>query len=848
MPRNVARLFLAILLAWPLAGASAEPTSEELWRRQPPPFQTLAEGLVGPPRPGAAMETRLGFIPWFLPPLAADQERLRALEQAASHSARRYAGVGLRAPRITRRDGVYPIYFVRDLGGAAAQYGPGYGEFGVTEGLRFQEDDWDRVMIVSEAGGFGKDLGIYPEKVAASAAHELFHGIQASYANWTMHDNSHAHEEKWVTEALPDAIGLWSIEGLSFMGNPPFDPRRRFASGSPRFGKALGLRPYDYPLDLRTPPPRMPIYPAGSSPDDLRQMASYMSNSFWSYVWQHSMPRGQEWKPVRHALMLRTPRAGASGVREESLAWTDRSLKENHPAWTRGLYDALPAFIPWWVAYPDRVMRSRKGEFAHNRWLGHAFVDGCPLYEFDQDKPTATINVAIRELAAACIRVKWNGAAVGDSGWPAFALVATPADGGGEAALTDLHLGMHGTNLGKTDPYLDPATGRPSLAWSGLSLDPPQPANTDGETVITFTNAPPDPLRASRRTYEIHLGVGTSNASGQLVKPAESDRPASSVRIAPRRHVIPGQVKAVRQGRTLSMAVVPAPIAGKDDCMNATAKSAGQVAFGTDENVSPGGASRLMAICLKASGDATRQGMKPALRPDVELMLPAVPDGHTGAVTGGRVIATWNDPGLGKPGHQHVDARTDDVDINVTLANAAFVRGRFVARFAAASNTANGELSGDFLVWRAPTDQRIALADPLDYVSSSLIQTYAAMGKDPAELGERMGRRAASQPGRSAPGPVEAATTCPLDCESFRKGNVAPACKATLAEVYAACTGDAPVTRQEVASLAQWMFRSMPEPMRTEMSDGTVDTVMKMPSALREDWATKLRAARDKGD
>uniref|UniRef100_UPI0030D8B0E4 hypothetical protein n=1 Tax=uncultured Arenimonas sp. TaxID=546226 RepID=UPI0030D8B0E4 len=120
--------------------------------------------------------------------------------------------------------------------------------------------------------------------------------------------------------------------------------------------------------------------------------------------------------------------------------------------------------------------------------------------------------------------------------------------------------------------------------------------------------------------------------------------------------------------------------------------------------------------------------------------------------------------------------------------------------------------------------------------------------KDPAELGERMGRRTASQPGRSAPGPVEAGTTCPLDCESFRKGNVAPACKATLAEVYAACTGDAPVTRQEVESLAQWMFRSMPEPMRTEMSDGTVDTVMKMPSALREDWATKLRAARDKGD
>ncbi len=38
----------------------------------------------------------------------------------------------------------------------------------------------------------------------------------------------------------------------------------------------------------------------------------------------------------------------------------------------------------------------------------------------------------------------------------------------------------------------------------------------------------------------------------------------------------------------------------------------------------------------------------------------------------------------------------------------------------------------------------------------------------------------------------------------------------------------------------------MPEPMRTEMSDGTVDTVMKMPGALREDWAAKLRAERAK--
>ena len=845
--RRVALPWLAAGLALSVPATAQEPTSEELWRRQPPPFQSHAEGLAAPTRAGAAMEMRLGLLPWLLPPLDPDPKRLAALETSASHIAARYASVGLRAPRITRRDGVYPIYYVRDLGSAAAQYGPGFGQFGVAEAMRLNEDDWDRVMIVGEADGFGSDLALFPEKVAVSVAHEIFHGIQASYANWNVHDNSHLHEEKWVTEALPDAIGLWATEGLSFMGNPPFDPRRRFASGSPRFGKVLGLRPYDYPLDLRTAPPRMPIFPAGTSADSRREMASYMSNSFWAYVWQHSMPRGQEWKPVRHALMVRTARAGTSGVREESLAWTDRSLRDQHPAWTRGLYDALPAFIPWWVAFPDTVMRSRKGEFAHTRWLGHAFVDGCPLYEFDQASPTTTVKVAVREMAATCIRVKWTGPSVGDSGWPAFAVVASPADGGGEAALTDLHLGIHGTNLGKTDPFLDPATGRPSLTWSGLSLDPGPAAKTDGETVITFTNVPPDPLRASRRTYDIHLGVGTSKVSGQLVKPAQSGKPASSVRIAPRPHVIPGQVKAVREGGTLSMAVVPASMAGKDDCMNATAKSAGQVAFGIDEDAGHGGASLLMAICLKAAGDASRQGAMPALKPDVELVLPAVPDGHTGPVAGGRVVAMWDDPGLGKPGDQHVDARTDDVDITIAVSNAAFVRGRFTARFSAPANSVNGELGGDFLVWRSPSDQRIALADPLDYVSSNLVQTFAAMGRDPAEIGRKMARRGAAQRGRSsARDSRDADVACTLDCESVRQGNVSPACQASMAEIYAACPEGTQVTREEIAALADWMFRSMPEPMRSEMTTGTVDTVMKMPSALREDWAAKLRAERAK--
>lgn len=841
--RRAPVLCLLLLLGLSPFAMAQQPTSEELWRQQPPPFKAHAKGVVAPPRPGAAMEVRLGGVAWMQAPLAADLKRLAALEKAASYAAARYASVGLRAPRITRRDGVYPLYFVRDLGSAAAQYGHGYGEFGVAEALRYKENEWDQVMIVGEAEGFGRDLIIYPEKVVASTAHELFHAVQASYANWSGHDNSQLHEEKWVTEALPDAIGLWAIEGLSFMGNPPFDPKRRFADGSERFGKALGLRPYDYPLDLRTPPPRMPIFPKGNSADDMREMASYMTSSFWRFAWQHSMPKGQEWKPMRHALMLRTPRRGTASVREDSLAWTDRSLRENHPAWKRGLYDALPAFMPWWVAYPDDMMHSRKGEFEHTRWLKHAFVDGCPLYELNDANPTATIKVAVRELAGACVRVKWTGAPVGKSGWPAMALVAVPADGGGDAALRDFHLGMHGTNLGKSDPYLNPASKLLSLTWSGLTLDPRLPANTDGETVITFSNVPLDPLQAKRRTYDVHLGVGITDASGQLDKPAEPGRrPASSVRVSSKPHVMPGQVIAVPDGRTLTMAVVPSPIAGKDDCLNATAKSAGVVAFGTDA----GGASNLMSICLEVATNATRESLNPARQPNVELKLPAVPDGHSGPIRGGEVIATWEDPGLGKPGDQHVDARSKDVDINITSANPAFVRGSFVARFKAPSDTANGQLSGSFTVWRAPTNQRIPLADPLDYVSSNLIQMYTAMGKDPAEIGAKMGRRNGSRPSRPSTSERQLNDVCPMDCKALREGKGSPSCREVTAALYATCPeGEGKeVTREEAASLAAWMLRTMPEPMRSEMSSGMVDTVMDMPSAVRESWASKLRAAR----
>lgn len=831
---------LALALAPTAPGHAAEPTSEALWRQQPPPFRVHVEGFAGAPRPGAATENRLGLVPWFLPPLDPSAARRAALEQAASHAARRLASLHLRAPRITRRDGAYPLYFVQDLGAAAAQYGPGFGELGLSQALRIAEDDWDRVIAVGEADGFGPDLGIYPEKVAVSTAHELFHGVQASYAHWSGHDNSHAHEEKWVTEALPDAIALWAIEGLPFLDNPPFDPRRRFASGSPRFGKALGLRPYDYPLDLRTPPPRMPIYPAGKSDDARRQMSAYMSNSFWSFAWQHSLPEAQAWTAMPRALLLRTPARGTASLREDSVAWTDRSLRENHPAWTRGLYDALPAFIPWWVAYPDQVMRSRRGEFAHERWLGHAFVDGCPLHELNEAQPTATFRIAVRELAAACVRVKWTGAPVGQSGWPAMALVAVPADGGGEAALDDLHLGLHGTRVGKAGGFTDAGTGQPALAWSGLSLDPAFPSGSHGETVLTFTNVARDALATRQRSYEIRLGAGLASAAGSLTHPADpgTGQPASRVQVPGKRRPMPGVVTA---GKPRPVQATPAPLPAVDDCDNATLKAASSAqAFtrGEREAGPPG----VDVICLGLAANLDRAALAPVRQPKVRLALPAIPVGRVGQVEGAEVFADWHDPALGGRGKDHVSARTRDVRLEVAESNPGFVRGRFVARFVASTNGADGELRGDFLVWRANSEEVRPPADPLDRASSDLLQTFAAAGKDPAAMRAQL---AGPGPDRRTRPARDAGDHCPLDCEALRQGKVDASCRRAMAEAYAACDQATPADAAEVRSLATWMLRDMPEPMRSEMVAQMVDEVMDLPSALREDWVRKMRAQRE---
>jgi len=107
------------------------------------------------------------------------------------------------------------------------------------------------------------------------------------------------------------------------------------------------------------------------------------------------------------------------------------------------------------------------------------------------------------------------------------------------------------------------------------------------------------------------------------------------------------------------------------------------------------------------------------------------------------------------------------------------------------------------------------------------------------------GRRKDAAPSAPAAGAAGSGETCPMDCDSLRAGRVSPACRQLMAPLYDACPAEGAATRADVEELAAWLFRTMPEPMRTEMTRDTVETVMDMPSTIREDWVRKLRAQRD---
>ncbi len=832
------------------------PDTDRLWALPRPPFRITAEeprtalsefrnlgGELGPGQGGVLEGTRdfLSQVASGLssadyanaryplplkPPVNPSQQRLAELQNAASLAASRYASIKLRGPALKVEDGHFRALLVGEAGGAAAFYGQAV-LGALTPLTAFQRwvvdagdaskgipDKREFYLILGEDEMYGNDLKVFPAKGALSMAHELFHAIQARYPTAAQNAEGSAHAHKWISEGLPDAIATWASEGVAFGGERGFDFVKSLRSGSTRYGKVLGLRPYDYPLDLSAVPlPSMKIQPKNTGAADVRELGSYMTSSFWRYVFEEAPRAGTEWTAL-HAALRQPKDATAKSPREQRLLWANEAVKLANPAFGVGLYRAFPAFIAHRAQYPDQVMNSRQGVFAHPTWLEYMFQDeGCPLITLSEAKPNAPpVDLTIRPLAAKCLRLKWVGARHASSGAPTATVTAVPLNAKDLGnAIESIHLGHHKVSEGFLGRFIDQASQKPVRVFQPLDLDPDNPSKTNNEVVVTFTNVAKDVLKTVQQQYQITIAVNVAQVQGQVTKPSPPDgsEPASTGRTSGTRRAFPGRplVGSNESGEISVGGAGGVPeVDALYDCFNALSKQStvGALSFinkVTEKPVSEGPPASC-AVMNEILSPAFK--MKYRNQMGISLSLPRVPSGTRGAIKGGVVHVAWSDPALRDLNDGDVGGSTELVNVIIAEATETYVRGGFSARFTEDLHGLVGTVSGDFLQTRADTNNFEASTDPMDMMSSDalLAMQYAGMSREQMDQMARASRAAAAEAGAAASrGSSSGGSTgvlepppCNCDCAEFdspRRDACAPQCLS-----YGAVSGQCVVDRE----------------------------------------------------
>lgn len=763
--------------------------------------------------------------------------------------------------------------------------------------------------------------GRHPRKGRITANHELFHAFAWTIprGNWDNDDNTHL----WVSEGTTDAIAPFSFRA----GRGAWNFYRALQSGDQSMGKTLGLRPYDYPLDLATMPTqrswlftRFPALRQANNRETTRTHFSYMTSSFWRFLMKEALLGGdtgggaRAWRQMN--LIFSEPlRADESASRQRFTAWLDRWIRTHHPVWkTQGLYGAYPAFVAHWVEFPDQFMSSRRGMFKHPKWLDAVFHDGCKTLELDEQRPTATFDLKIRPVAATCLVLQWKGETLPESGWPTINVVAHALETGDVtgriAGLRALHLGVRGHTVGHGPIYVDRGRGTAVKSWGGVAVDPLNPKKTDGAAVLTFSNVAPMAAVTEARTYRIHIGAAFTSATGSLTRPAQPEvqQPASTAQPKKtQRRAMPSL--PIKQAAHDEASIMVSDLGTVDalDCANASLKLAsgafggfgrGRVQEGPDAGQITERACAKFVVQM-SDGTGLRALADGGL--EVELVLPAIRSGQTGSVPGASVKAYWADPALnvGPFGNAEVRAETDVVNLVIAESNEAFISGGFSARFDERRHEVKGTVSGEFLLWRADTDELMLPDDPLHMMSSDFLMVMAGQGLDVDEIRRRArqsetntddpppatarrgegcrcdcaefgafttpipasrSRCAMScgnypmahqcvvehevRSGRSATAVHAAIDACATSCSAFREGAVPALCREALWSLYAGCSESGPVTDAELLEWVDWMVRELPEPQKSQLRSSTLAQLREADAETRERWVQTMRQAR----
>lgn len=778
--------------AWPNADAQAQ-----AWRTDNPEFHVIVDSLYAP----GGLHTSLLGVPYFAASKNNSLERRYMVEYFAEHAARRFKQIKLPAPRNEVESDEFQLYFVEDLGAAAAAHGPGSSN---QAAAAMNSDTY--YMRVSNIEGFENknDWPIYPYKVGASIAHELFHGVQERYPELPELQNNIAHDGKWYTEGLPDALGQWAIRGASVLKQPSFSPESSFKSGNCRFAKALGLRPYDYPLELSSAPSAAPWTACLTSPPtaakDFKEVFSYQTSSFWRFIFNDSVPAGQEFRQL-NAFANRNTTDRTSRARA-ALKLTDAGLKAVHPTWKKGLYDAYPAFIAHWVNFPAKVMQSKQGVFADAQWMRYVFADGCKTVSLGKPLQfTEVVQLRIRPNAAACVRVKWEG--LGFRPVQVYSRLEIVGKANMDA-LEGIRLGVHGEALGLStvERFLDSNTQKERLRYAptggaGLvSFIPEHPDHTGDEVIYTITNLQKDPLKTQEELVTLSLSTSSFIASGAVTHAPKSSDPENPAP-PPSKPKITGKLNqhtgAVRDNNAISVTLFSGEYGDKLQHCTPQNTGIGTLAVPVAPHGSPFSPAANNGCPLGQAMTGGIRAIQAIQQGTVELnlTLPNLPQGRTGVVNDAEVNLRWFDPHP-KLGDIHVDA--DHVTVTISENTADHIKGKLIAQFN--NEDTNGQIQADFMLNILDDDQHdlIISNDVTDVFSTGWWMAYAlgsagtlphpnflqqiqATASEQETFGDYQGRkiirRGTTSAAAASSGIARAASTaqCSCDCAEFNQPN-----------------------------------------------------------------------------
>lgn len=92
---------------------------------------------------------------------------------------------------------------------------------------------------------------------------------------------------------------------------------------------------------------------------------------------------------------------------------------------------------------------------------------------------------------------------------------------------------------------------------------------------------------------------------------------------------------------------------------------------------------------------------------------------------------------------------------------------------------------------------------------------------------------------------VEDVSACPTRCEEVRADRSPSAlCRDAVWSLRKTCPASGGITDGDIVEMVDWTVRELPEPMKTQLRDATLEQLRSSDSETRERWVETMRQAR----